>query len=117
MKIRIVLLFTVFALLGVRLLGVHQHVLMSPQTEGTTATHLVSYGEDGDVGHAAELELVGKNLSPSLLPLLPVGGGLLLLLMLLALPAAVRLPRAPTRLGRRHEARYRIGPPSQAPPR
>lgn len=117
MKIRLVLLFTVVALLGVRLLGVHQHVLTGTQAEGVAAVHLAQYGEDGDAGHATELEVVGKNLSPLLMPLLPVGGGLLLLLMLLSLPAAASLPRAPTLLGCGIGPRYRLGPPSHAPPR
>lgn len=113
-KTRLVLVAAICALLGVRLLGVHLHVLTSDPAGGAALTHLAQYGEDGDAGHAAELDLVGKNLSMPLLPL-PVGGGLLLLLML-PLPATVRLPRPPTRLGRRREPRYRLRPPSQAPP-
>lgn len=117
MKLRLVILLTVCALLGARLLGVHLHVLTQGQVSASApGMHLAQFGEDSDVGHATEMELVGKNLSPSPLPLLPVGGGLLLLLMLLSLPPSVRLPRAPTLLGRRVDPRYRLGPPSQAPP-
>jgi len=115
-KTRLIILFAVCALLGARLIGVHLHVLAGAVADGSAQVHLAQADEDGDVSHATEIELIGKNLSPPLLPL-PIGGGLLLLLMLLPLSAAVRIPRAPAQVGRWIDARYRLGPPSQAPPR
>lgn len=116
MRARLVLLLVLFSLLGVRMSGLHLHVLDQTQSDTVAAVHLAQFAEDGDADHAVELDPVGKNLTHSLL-LLPIGGGLLLLLLLLPLPANVRLPRAPVRCGRCIDPRHRTRPPSQAPPR